>query len=64
MSLESKTARDICMRTLYIEFERDRPIGLGFTFGDGYTDRQTDTQTDTQTDKKEFKKCDFRFQRT
>ena len=36
-----KTARDIYMRTLYIEFERDRSIGLGSTFGDGHTDRHT-----------------------
>ena len=26
--------------------------------------QDTDRQTDTQTDKQEFKKCDFRFQRT
>ena len=42
-----KKARDIYMRTLYIEFERDRLIGLGSTFGDGHTDRQTDTHTHT-----------------
>ena len=30
---DSKTARDIYMRILYIEFERDRSIG------DGHTDR-------------------------
>ena len=36
-----KTARDIYMRTLYIEFELDRSIGLGSTFGDGHTDRYT-----------------------
>ena len=38
------------MRTLYIEFERDRSIGLGSTFGDGHTDRQIDGRTD-QTDR-------------
>ena len=40
-----KTVRDIYMRTLYIEFERDRSIGLGSTFGDGHTDRHTHTHT-------------------
>ena len=40
-------ARDIYMRILYIEFERDRSIGLGSTFADGQTDRQTDTHTHT-----------------
>ena len=38
-----KTTRDIYMRILYIEFERDQPIGLGSKFGDGHTDRQTHT---------------------
>ena len=38
------------MRTLYIEFEWDRPIGLGSTFGDGHTDRQTHTHRHTHTD--------------
>ena len=42
-----KTARDIYMRTLYIEFERDRSIGLGSTFGDDHTDRDTHTHTQT-----------------
>ena len=42
-----KTARDIYKRTLDIDFERDRSIGLGSTFGDGHTDKQTDSQTDT-----------------
>ena len=42
-------ARDIYIRTLYIEFERDRAIGLGSTFGDDHTDRQTDGQTHTHT---------------
>ena len=36
-----KTTRDIYKRTLDIEFERDRSIGLGSTIGD----RQTDTHT-------------------
>ena len=44
-----KTDRDIYKRTLDIEFERDRSIGLGCTFGDGQTDRQTDRHTHTQT---------------
>ena len=44
-----KTARDTYMRTLYIEFERDRSIGLGSTFGDGHTNRQTHTHTHTHT---------------
>ena len=39
--LKKKKARDIYMRTLYIEFERDRPIGLGSTLG--HTDRHTHT---------------------
>ena len=37
------------MRTLDIEFERDRFIDLGSTIGDGQTDRQTDRQTDIHT---------------
>ena len=41
-----KKARDICERTLDIDFERDLSIGLGCTFGDGQTDRQTHTHTD------------------
>ena len=41
-----KKARDICKSTLDIDFERDRSIGLGCTFGDGQTDRQPDRQTD------------------
>ena len=41
-----KRARDIYKRTLDIEFERDRSIGLGSMIGDGQTDRQTHTQTD------------------
>ena len=40
-----KKARAICERTLDIDFERDRSIGLGCTFGDGQTDRQTDKHT-------------------
>ena len=35
-----KMARDICTRTLYIEFERDRSIGLGSTFDDGHTENK------------------------
>ena len=42
-------ARDIYKRTLDIEFERDRSIGLGSTIGDGHTD--TDTHTHTHTHK-------------
>ena len=45
-----KTARDIYERTLDIEFERDRSIGLGSTVGDNQTDRQTDRHTHTHTD--------------
>ena len=37
------------MEILYIEFERDRLIGLGSTFGDGHTDRHTHTHTHTHT---------------
>ena len=44
-----KAARDIYKRTLDIEFERDRSIGLGSTIGDAQTDRQTDTHTHTHT---------------
>ena len=36
-----KTAQDIYERTLDIDFERDWLIGLGFTFGDGWTDTHT-----------------------
>ena len=38
-----KKARDIYKRTLDIEFEWDRSIGLGSMMGDGQSDRQTDT---------------------
>ena len=38
----NKTARDIYGRTPDIDFERDRSIGLGCTFGDGQTDTHTD----------------------
>ena len=41
-----ETALDIYKRTLDIEFERDRSVGLGSTFGDGHKDRQTHTHTD------------------
>ena len=37
-----KMDRDIFMRTLDIEFKRDRRIGSGSTFGDGHTDTHTD----------------------
>ena len=43
-----KTARDIYMRTLYIEFERDWSIGLGSMIGDA-TVTQTQTHTHTHT---------------
>ena len=46
---KKKGARDICERTPDIDFERDRSIGLGSTFGDGQTDRQTDRHTHTHT---------------
>ena len=42
---KKKTARDIYKRTLDIEFERDRSIGLGPTIGDGQTDTHTHTHT-------------------
>ena len=51
-----ETTRDIYTRTLYIVFERDRSIGLGYTFGDGHTDRQTDRQTHTHTHTQFFSK--------
>ena len=40
-----KKARDIYIRTLYVEFERDRSIGLGPTFGNGHTDTHTFSKT-------------------
>ena len=43
-----QTARDIYKRTLDIEFERDRSIGLGSTIGDGQTDTHTHTHTHTR----------------
>ena len=51
-------ARDIYKMTLYIEFERDRSIGLGSTIGDGQTDRQTHTHTHTHTHR-HFSKTHF-----
>ena len=42
-----ETARDIYKRTLDIEFERNRSIGLGSMIGDGQTDKQTHTHTHT-----------------
>ena len=44
-----KTARDIYMRTLYIEFEQHRSIGLGSTIGDGQTDTHTHTDIFSET---------------
>ena len=44
-----ETPRDIYMRTLYIQFQRDRSIGLGSTFRDVHTDIHTDRQTHTHT---------------
>ena len=46
---KKKGAPDIYMRTLDIEFERDRSVGLGSTFDDGYTDRQTHTDIFSKT---------------
>ena len=40
---KKKAAHDICERTLDIDFERDRSIGLASTFDDGQTDRHTHT---------------------
>ena len=42
-----KTARDIYMRTLDIEFELDQSISSGSTLGDSHTDRNTHTYTHT-----------------
>ena len=50
-----RTARDIYKRTLDIEFERDRSIGLGSTIDD----RQTDTHTHTHTHTGIFYKTHF-----
>ena len=48
MGKTKKTARDIYMRTLDIEFERDRSIGLDSTLGELIqTDRKTHTHTHT-----------------
>ena len=47
--LKKKTARDIYKRTLDIEFERDRSIGLGSVMDDGQSVRQTDRHTHTHT---------------
>ena len=44
-----KTGRDICERTLDMDFQQDRSIGLGSTFGDGKTYIHTYIQTDRQT---------------
>ena len=49
------TARDIYKRTLDIEFEWDRSIGLGSTIVDGQTDRQTDRHTHTFFSKTHFR---------
>ena len=38
---KKNTARDIYKRTLDVEFERDRSIGLGSMFGDDQTDTHT-----------------------
>ena len=47
--IKKKTARDIYEKTLDIEFERDRSIGLGSTFGDEGTERHTYIHTYTHT---------------
>ena len=41
----SKMARNIYKRTLDIEFEQYRSIGLGSTIGDGHTHTHTHTHT-------------------
>ena len=38
---KKKTARDVCKKTLDVEFERDLSISLGSMIGDGQTDRHT-----------------------
>ena len=43
-----KKAGDIYRRTLDVEFERDRSIGLGSTIGDGKTNRHTNPHTDVE----------------
>ena len=43
-----KTARDIYKRTLDIEFERDRSIGLGSMIGDRHTHTFLDRGSDVE----------------
>ena len=45
--LKKKMVQDICEKTLDINFERDRWIGLGSTFSDGHTYIHTHTHTHT-----------------
>ena len=47
-------ARDIYEWTLYINFERDRSIGLGSTLDDGRTDGQSQTLKQTLTHPQTF----------
>ena len=42
-------ARDICKGTLDIECERDWPVGLTATLGDGQIDTHTHTHTHART---------------
>ena len=51
------------MRILYVEFERDRSMGLDSMFGDGHTDRQTHTHTHTHTHTDIFSKTHFRLRK-
>ena len=52
---------DIYKGTVDMEFERDRSIGLGSTFGYGHTDIQTDRQTDIHKHTDFFLKHIFRL---
>ena len=49
---KKKTVRDIYNRTLDIEFEGDRSIGLGSTIGDGQTHTNKHKHKQTKTKKK------------
>ena len=60
LSLESKKrAGDICKGTPDTEFEQDRSIGSGSTFGNGQTDTHKHTHTHTHTHTHIFSKTLF-----